>query len=589
MATGSSSDASTVAHQGGMIALMPTTEDAARLVIKGGEPAPELHCTLMFLGGDATVFDDAARQEIIGAVQMLAAYLPPVTSKIFGIAHWNAGGDSPAWVWSVGDGPEGPCLEEAHGLAQECIWMCQGSPVIPEQHTPWVAHICAAYTDDLTFAKDLEKRLGPVTFDRIRVSFGDEDTDIPLNGSMTASGEMRRVLTSMEIASRADFAMIDTQWRSAVADMMRDYIKIEDDQRAELRAQIIAAVDKGDFGVLDTLHVSWAETARLLQTRMTSYAELAGKEMQHEAEAQGVKIPPWDLTSELVAGSARDIIGSVARATARNLGLGMIQSAARKAMSFVGSKRSGRDVANEVDQDLKLRSPAGPREQIGAAMTAAQNAGRLSVLSVAPEAVYLASESLDKNTCPACKTIDGTEFSSLSAAHEAYPGGGYIDCAGGGRCRGTMIAVWNRGETASATQEVGMATETEVLGGPPNPGTKPDKRKKDNKAMAAQDCPEGQMPGPDGKCMDKTDMSSSGSDVKADITSAAPGLEGITLTEDGRILDADGNEIESLSAVTAADQQCPPGMEYDPGTGECAAPKSSSGKTAAWRGVLVVE
>jgi hypothetical protein len=551
-----------------MIALMPTAEDAKRLALRGGETAGDLHLTLAFLGDDMSTWSDIQKEELASITGALSAlyFDGPLTANIFGVAHWNGQSDSASWVWSVGDSPGEHCLGLAHSLAIEAMESTHDRPPAPEAHSPWVAHVCAAYTKDLTLAKELERRLGTITFDRIRVSFGDEDHDYPLgDAGLTAAGGPQRALTELEIASRADFAMIDRQWESAVANMMSDYVKIESDQRVEIRDQIVVAVDQGDFSVLDTLHVSWAETARLLQKHMISYAELAGKEMQREAEHQGVRVPPWDLTSELVAGSARDIIGSVARATARSLGLGVLQSATRKAMTFVGSKRSGRDVADEVDRDLKTRSPAGPKEQIGAAMTTAQNAGRVAVLSVTPEAVYLASESLDKNTCPACRAVDGKEFSNLSAAREAYPGGGYISCAGGGRCRGTMIAVWNRGSTASAAQEEGMATATEALGGPPNPGTKKDKRKADNKATATAD------------------------DVKADDSAAAPALEGITLNEDGSITDAEGNEIESLVVVTAADQQCPPGMEYDPGTGECAAPKTSAENTAPWEGVLVVE
>ena len=613
MATSGSDDA----HQGAMIALMPSVEDAKRLSLKGGEAAAELHCTLMFLGGEASVFDEAARQEIIGAVMSYAAGMPPVDSKIFGVAHWNAGGDSPSWVWSVGDDPavDGPGLGKIHAIVAMISEDISGD-LLPDQHSPWVAHICAAYTDDLTLVKDLEKRNGPVTFDRIRVSFGDEDTDIPLSGGMTAaagkmsylysvgdrikikgkphapgqdageiaevnhgpaygirfdgmddvhhwyvgeelvseevgmaaSGQFRRKLTDLEVQSRADFAVIDKQWENAVGATMNDYARAEADQRAELREQIIAAVDSDDLGSLDSLHVSTDHMAALLIRHMTGLAITAGKEMQREAEHQGVRIPPWDLDTSLTASSAIDVIRSVARVTARSLGLGLVQSAGRRAVSFVTSGRSGKQVAAEVDSNLKDLSTRTPKDYIGSAMSSAQNAGRMAVLRVAPEGIYLASEINDRNTCSACQTIDGTEFTSLSAAAEAYPsgGGGYVNCAGGGRCRGTMIAVWDQAKIASAAVEVitvpwhvaksskcgsskpwavvkdatgevegcheteakagkqmaalyaaeggnAVATETETLGGKPNQGTKKDKRLKENpKAYAETDCPPGE-------------------------------------------------------------------------------------------------
>jgi hypothetical protein len=482
---------------GCMIALMPTEEDAARLAVKSGEAAADLHCTLYFLGDDENAFDPAARQEIIGCIMMMFAEFPPITANIFGAAHWNGGSEKPSWVWSVGDQkpPDGCPLEAVHDTTCDAVWTAAPIGVeIPAQHTPWVAHICAEYSDDLTLVKELEKRLGPVTFDRVRVSFGHEDTDIPLSGSMTAAGQLRRKLTGFEIASHADFAMIDKQWDDAVGTALNDYVIAESEQRAEIREQIVKAVDTDNLGSLDRLHVNTDHMTNLLMDHMFRLAMTAGKEMQREAEHQGVKVPEWDLGTTLVASSAADVLTSVARVTARALGLTLVQSAGRRALSFVTSGRSGRQVADKVDNSLKDLSSSTPRDYIASAMSSAQNTGRMAVLQVAPAGTYMASEVLDKNTCAPCRTIDGTEFTSLTAAAEAYPSGGagYANCAGGGRCRGTMIAVWGSAEVGSAAQEVGMATVTETLGGKPNPGTKKDKRLQENdyeaETLATDDC-----------------------------------------------------------------------------------------------------
>jgi hypothetical protein len=536
-----------------MIALMPTAEDAKRLSIKGGEAAEDLHCTLHFLGDDETAFTPAARQEIIGALMMMFAEFPPITANIFGAAHWNAGSEKPSWVWSVGDQKPVdewfPPLEAAHSVACDAVWTAAPIGVeIPAQHTPWVAHICAEYSDDLTLVKELEKRLGPVTFDRVRVSFGHEDTDIPLTGAVTAAGIMRRKLTDFEIASRADFAMIDKQWDDAVGATLNDYARTEADQRASLRDQIAKIVDDGDLDRLGYLTVDTDHLTVLLTDHMTRYAITSGKEMQREAEHQGIEIPPWDLSEELTASTAGEVIRSVARVTARALGLNLVQSAGRRALTFVTSGRSGRQVAERVDRDLKDLSLRTPRDYIGSAMSSAQNTGRMAVLRVAPPGLYMASEVLDKATCAACRAIDGTEFTSLSQAAEAYPssGGGYANCAGGGRCRGTMIAVWGSAEVGSASMKAvtvpwhvaksskcgsskpwavikdatgevegchateakadkqlaalyaaeggnAVATVTEELGGKPNPGTKKDKRLHENDdyegaTLATDDC-----------------------------------------------------------------------------------------------------
>jgi nucleotide-binding universal stress UspA family protein len=354
---------------GCMIALMPTTADANRLALKGGEIASDLHCTLFYLGPDAAVFDDSARSMIVEAFGMLCHDLPPVESKIFGISHWNAGSDKPFWVWSVGDGPEGPSLEAAHEMTEECLLMCGDVlPEMPEQHTPWVAHICAAYTDDLTLAKELEKRNGPVTFDRVRISFGDQDTDIPLTGGMMAAGVLSRELTAMEQASKADFHVIDHQWTNAVGSFMVDYAKIQSEQLAEIREQITFLVDKGNLGALPNMVVDTGEAERLLIKTMSALAQKAGQEMQAEAERQGVTVPDWDLG--LTASAASDAIREIARLTSRNLSAALVQSAAKAAAPLALAKKAGSAVASAVDAILKKLSLRPAEKAAGDAMSA---------------------------------------------------------------------------------------------------------------------------------------------------------------------------------------------------------------------------
>jgi hypothetical protein len=580
---------------GCMIALMPTADEARRLAVKGGEAAADLHLTLFFLADDSDTWNEDQRADLLYCMSLLLEMFDhgPVTGNIFGAAHWNADGPKPSWVWSVGDGDDSGSLEMFRQIAVWSLEDMHDQPELPRQHCPWVAHICAEYSDDLTVIKELEKRLGPVTFDRIRVSFGSEDHDFPLTGqapagdALTAAAVFRRQPTELETASRADFTMIDKQWKDAVGATLTDYARAESDQRAQLREQITTAVDRDDLSSLDSLHVDTDHMAGLLFDHMRRLAITAGKEMQREAEHQGIEVPPWDLDVSLTASSAIDVLRGVAKVTARALGLGLVQSAGRRAMTFITSGRSGRQVADLVDRDLKDLSPGTPRRFIGSAMSSAQNAGRYAVLNVAPAGTYLASEIMDKNTCGPCREIDGTEFTSLSAAAEAYPAGsaGYVSCAGGGACRGTMIAVWNRAEIAGGSQQeasMSTVTESETLGGKPNPGTKPDKRIKGNKyADTTEDCP----PGED--CEES--MSAGTSDVKADLSAVAIRPEEITLTEDGRIVDADGSEVVT---PFADDGGCPPNMMKDPATGECGPMPdggASTAATAAWEGVLAVE
>lgn len=450
---------------GAMIALMPTVEDAERLAIEGGEAADQLHLTLRYLGKGAD-FGEAARAAIVYLVRMLAEGMPPITSKIFGAAHWNGNGDEPSWVWSVGDDPEhGPSLEAAQGMAEEALFAAPMSVELPTPHTPWVAHVCGAYSGELDLIIPMEERLGPVTFDRVRVAFAGDYTDIPLggDGSQLASARrlydkgvltaeavraaadsiLRRQPTELETRSRVDFAAMDKAWREAVDTTVEAWADVQQAQREQITAAVQAAAEADDLSRLDGFTVDSADGERLLIARMIAYAREAGDAQQAEAEAQGVTVPEWSLDDEaLTAAAIRDRLRQIGRTAARVLGVGLVQSAARQAMRVWGSG-SAQHVAEQVDEHLAALSGAAVEEQIGAAMTAAQNEGRMAVLAVAPPAEYVATEILDStNTCKPCRDIDGTRYTTLPDARTAYPTGGYVSCLGGSRCRGTLVTVW---------------------------------------------------------------------------------------------------------------------------------------------------
>jgi hypothetical protein len=125
------------------------------------------------------------------------------------------------------------------------------------------------------------------------------------------------------------------------------------------------------------------------------------------------------------------------------MGAGLAGAAGREAIRVWGSGRTGAEVADDVDDHMRNLSDGYLREQLGGAISAAQNHGRQAVLTAAPPANYFASEVLDSNTCKKCRDIDGTKFDDMDAAAQAYSGGGYTDCLGRLRCRGIVVAVWN--------------------------------------------------------------------------------------------------------------------------------------------------
>lgn len=487
---------------GAMVALLPTQEDADRLAIEGGEAASDLHLTMMYLGkgGD---FDTEARQRITDSVATWIRSLPPVTANLFGAAHWNPGSDDTAWVWSVGDlnddGLDRPSLTSYHAMActavEDATLGEPDAPELPDQHTPWVAHVCAAYSDDPALLPELESRLGPVTFDRVRVVFGSEVTDIPLTAALLASGspEFRRRPTAVETASCADFALTDARWHSAVDAAVMIWTSVLNKQRAQLRTEIAQAVDAGKLDQLAHLTVDTTDAYAALSDHMRQYAQQCGEHQEEEARKQGVKVGPWSLSGEAVTasavGTALEKIRSYAQVKVAALADRLRSTASQRAVVLAHQGGTGASVANGVDKEFTDTKQAYIRDELSAAMSAAQNFGRLAVLSSAPPGHYFASELLDKNTCKRCYEIDGREFPTFEDAEQAYPAGGYVSCQGGGRCRGELVTVWDTSEIASAAPQTGETmTSTIDLGGKPNQGTKKDKRLKENdKAAKAAD------------------------------------------------------------------------------------------------------
>lgn len=463
--------ADTSHRSGGMIALMPTAADAKRLALKGGEAAAELHCTLFFLGDDGSIWTEDQRDELEALVRSRAEQLPPLKANVFGVAHWNGNAEKPSWVWSVGDNPDAELadssLHEAQMIVTDALESTHERPEIPHQHTPWVAHICAAYTDDLTLVRELEKRLGPVTFDRIRLSFGDDDRDIPLEGtavSLTAAGFRRNILPHEE---GTDFAEHNRQWENAVTSTANRLNTELAGWRAQVRDQIIAGADTPEE--LAGITVDTGDASGILREAMTGLAERAGQSLQREAERQGVEIPEWSLPDDAVTAAVggRRLLDSVARMTTDLMATSVIQTAKRVVTGLFTQDASPETLAAEVDRVLTEGQDGLIKSQIGTAMSTAQTAGRQTVLEVAPPGDYYASEMLDKNTCAPCRAVDGEQFGDLERAIKAYPVMGYKDCVGpryGNSCRGMIIAHWDPKDEAQTASAVTMPPGTQMIG-----------------------------------------------------------------------------------------------------------------------------
>lgn len=208
-------------------------------------------------------------------------------------------------------------------------------------------------------------------------------------------------------------------------------------QRKALAEQVATIIDGGDLTALSTMTLDTAEGTALLHAAMSGLADLAGGHVVQEAARQGVTLT--------ATGADLAQLGEWAGLTSDLLALGLKIAAAREAMRVAAPGMRGAEVADQVSQYLAALSDASVRDQLGGALTAAQNAGRIATIGAGPEAALYASEKNDTNTCGPCRAIDGRwlgNVSDMAMVAKTYPSSGYVDCLGGARCRGTVVAVW---------------------------------------------------------------------------------------------------------------------------------------------------
>lgn len=163
-------------HTGAMIALVPSAEHVDRLAVDGGEPAEELHLTVMYLG-EAADIPEGVRAALHDVAAAYAASTAVIEGDGFAVNAFNPHTEDreTALVMGVGGQP----LADMHAGVSGRVGKLMTAP---DNHAPWVPHITFKYSDDLGEIPGLVDKLGPVTFDRLRVAMGDEVTDYPLTG-----------------------------------------------------------------------------------------------------------------------------------------------------------------------------------------------------------------------------------------------------------------------------------------------------------------------------------------------------------------------------------------------------------------------
>jgi hypothetical protein len=251
--------------------------------------------------------------------------------------------------------------------------------------------------------------------------------------------ELRRQPTTAEAAAKTNFAKLDTQWASALDKLVKSWGNVRDTQIGQLHAKVKAAGD--DLNALSGLTVD-AIGSDVIETRLKSVATQAAKDMIKEASEQGAEVDMPDMSAweERLTNRAEAVDNLLARSLA--------EAGSRRAVAVSGGALTAGEVADDVQSYLKGMTDSWLRDQLGGAITAAQNAGRKAVMQEGKPAAIYASELLDANTCEECTAIDGTEYGSVDEAEADYPTGGYLACLGGPRCRGTLVSVFDEAPAA---------------------------------------------------------------------------------------------------------------------------------------------
>jgi hypothetical protein len=323
---------------------------------------------------------------------------------------------------------------------------------------------------------DIEGELADAELDAIELALDIEAGLVP--------AWARRALYPHERRAGVNFALLD----DAVVTRVDRITELMRDHRATIADTIDTKLDAATTpDELGDLITGLADPARPITADVPRYRELTDElatrieveligshldgldAVAGEARAQG--IPTAYIDAARAGALAPDVTGRY-RATGRRLAdvparivIAAVEGA-RVPVYAQDVDRSRADVARAARESRA----AGLDEEGRTAAQQAQASGRAQAAELLPAAAYYyASELLDRNTCGPCSLVDGREYRTLADARVDYPDGLYRLCAGGPRCRGTLVTVWDS-EAAptppSTPPRSGPATPAPPTGGP---------------------------------------------------------------------------------------------------------------------------
>lgn len=243
---------------------------------------------------------------------------------------------------------------------------------------------------------------------------------------------LRRQPYAQEVQAKVDYELMDAQVQGRIDELVGKVKALQEGQITELAA----AIESADNDLVKLAQIEAAPVfSDVLEEAMLEMAAQGIEQAVGEAERQGItaKVPDLDTAGLTSRANAVDTL----------LSRSLSEAAGRKALSL--TSESGAITASEVGSQvmdyLLGLSDDYLQQQLSGATVQAMNTGRKAVFAENPPKYLYASELLDENACEECTAVDGTEYDSLEDAEADYPTGGYADCLGGPRCRGTLVAV----------------------------------------------------------------------------------------------------------------------------------------------------
>lgn len=204
--------ASAQPQTGAMIAWVPSMLDAERLAMPGGEMAPELHLTAIYLG-EASAYSPEQQAELVAAATKIASQVEVFHANAFALALFNPLGVAPCLTLIVG-GDELAAAQGALFVDPLLAMVAAG-----EAHKPWIPHVTLGYFDPGAVAMpgDATARTGGIVFDRLRVAFAGVVTDIPLKPRPAPEPEPIADVDDPDMIAAAAIAPEGTPFRIPIA------------------------------------------------------------------------------------------------------------------------------------------------------------------------------------------------------------------------------------------------------------------------------------------------------------------------------------------------------------------------------------